>query len=44
MPERFKVTKTADSDNDEGSVRDEEASFGKLLDQKRGEFLFFIFI
>lgn len=39
MPERFKVTKAAESDGDDGgsSVRDEEAGMGHLLEQKRGE-------
>lgn len=40
MPERFKVTKAAESDGDDGgsSVRDEEAGMGHLLEQKRGEY------
>lgn len=46
MPERFQVTKAAESDGDDGgsSVRDEEAAIGHLLERKRGEYIIYVSI
>lgn len=41
MPERFKVTKAAESDiDDRDGNRDEEAALGHLLEEKQGKIFF----